>query len=322
MPTLVSPLQMAVRRSNPAARIALAAVLILSVACTSRQESADYHYMSPDDEQAVVFMSDDEQRKTAVVALKDIMVGVNGFGNTDSYANDSSELPAATSWAIPGTGPVSAAAGDAPIDEPSEDIIAVVTPKPVTASTRHQPASSLSIAPGSSHPESQVQLVSAMNVIASMATGASTPTGISSFQQTVTVPTKLANRPAPTPTTGAIQPAVTPTTTPGTSMPHDTNNELALALEVLLNGAPVSTPTAMPGPTAVANLHRSEKSGGASYETSKAASKSKRFTTDESAENPAPTATPSAVPTVEPVSQPSPEPTTPGKDQEKDKEDR
>ena len=93
-------------------------------------------------------MSDDEQRITAVVALKDIMVSVNGRGSTDSYAtNDSSELPAATSWAIPGTGPVSAAAGDAPADEPYEDIVAVVTPKPVTASTRHQPANSLSIAP-------------------------------------------------------------------------------------------------------------------------------------------------------------------------------
>ena len=89
-----------------------------------------------------------------------------------------------------------------------------------------------------------------------------------------------------------------------------------------MNGTPVSTSTAIHGPTAVANLHKSEKSGGASYETSKAASKGKRFTTDEFAENPAPTATPSAVPTVEPVSQPSPEPTTQGKDQEKNKEAR
>jgi hypothetical protein len=320
--SLISPAHSAVRGTSPAVRITLAGILIMSVACTSRQEAGEYHYMSPEDEQATVLMTDDEQGKAAVVALKDMMVDMHGFGTTDSYAEpqtlSSTALPSISSSQESGI-PMFGAAGDAPIDEPAEATVAVVVPGPVTSTAQSKTSISLSATSGSSNAQSQIQLVSAMNIIASMASGASAQPVVASLSQgTISVPAQ-ANRPAPTPVSTS-QPTITaPTPTPVPVTPDTTNSELAQALKDILNVPPTVTPTAAPSNE---KNGKSKSSGSGKFEKSKKSSKG--YKTDDAAEDvtPVPTIEPTPVPTVEPTVESTPGPVLSADDQKHDKDDK
>ena len=309
-------MQSAFRGTSPAVRITLAAVIIMSMACTPRQESAEYHYMSPEDEQAVVLMVDDEQGKVAVVALKDMMVDMNGFEARDNYA-EPQEL---TSAALPSISmpqqsreQLLGAAGDAPVDEPAEVTVAVVVPAPVTPAARSQQSISLSVASVSNQGESQSQLVSAMNIIASMATGASAQPVVASLSQV--------NRPAPTPVTSSQPTTVAPTSTPAPATPDETNVKLAQALKDILNTPPAVTPTVAPDNE---NTRKSTDSDDDEKEDRRNSGKRKGHKTDDPAEDdvtPTPTAEPTPGPTAKPTAQPSPEPTV-GNDGDKKDNDK
>lgn len=294
--TLASPVHSVIHSTNPAVRIALAAVLIMSMACTPRQDTAEYHYVSPDDEQAVVFMAGDDQSEAAVLALKGMMNGVHGTDTTDSYAEASDPASVGTIMPAGFGAPI-----EAPIEEPVETVVAVVVPDQATVIIPKNAPMSLSVAAGASTGESREQLVSAMNVIAKMASG----TSVASTNTSETLPTPVT--PVSTDASGSYQPTPTPTAIP-TKVSEDINVELARALEEIAK-APTLTPEPSVTPAAKNN------GSGTSKKEQRKSQKPKNFTTDETAGDSISTPTPA--PTAVPMAEPTPESTVNGKDKSK-----